>query len=500
MCIRDRITLSNTATGFWEYGAITNVSDLQVGQGTIVNGMLVLPTGTGSDFGDAPDTFGTLLASDGARHLDTGPTLGASRDAEADGQPTATADGDDADGTDDEDGVTFPAVLLAGDSSADVTVNASSAALLDAWADFNGDGTFSGASEQIFTSHALSSGDNNLTFLVPADAVAGDAFARFRLSTAGGLTPTGSAVDGEVEDYLVSIERAVDLSVSTSESIDPVIAGSGVENLTYVVTVSNSGPSAASGVGINEVLTLPSGVTLASFTESDGTYSGGLNGTWTVGDLASGANATLTLLLTADSSAAEGTDVVSSTATVLTVNESDTDAGNDSDTESTSIGRSVDLSVSTSESADPVIAGSGVENLTYVVTVSNSGPSAASGVGINEVLTLPSGVTLASFTESDGTYSGGLNGTWTVGDLASGANATLTLLLTADSSAAEGTDVVSSTATVLTVNESDTDAGNDSDTESTSIGRSVDLSVSTSESADPVIAGSGVENLSLIHI
>ena len=35
-----QITLSNTANGFWEYGAITNLSDLQVGQGLIMNGMM----------------------------------------------------------------------------------------------------------------------------------------------------------------------------------------------------------------------------------------------------------------------------------------------------------------------------------------------------------------------------------------------------------------------------------------------------------------------------
>jgi hypothetical protein len=46
------------------------------------------------DFGDAPDpSYPTLLDSDGARHLATGPTLGVSRDIDSDGQPTAAADG-----------------------------------------------------------------------------------------------------------------------------------------------------------------------------------------------------------------------------------------------------------------------------------------------------------------------------------------------------------------------------------------------------------------------
>ena len=40
-----QITLSDGANGFWEYGAISTTSDLQVGQGTILNGILLLPRG-----------------------------------------------------------------------------------------------------------------------------------------------------------------------------------------------------------------------------------------------------------------------------------------------------------------------------------------------------------------------------------------------------------------------------------------------------------------------
>jgi len=40
-----QVTLSNQAQGFWELGLISATSDLQVGQGIIMNGMLLLPTG-----------------------------------------------------------------------------------------------------------------------------------------------------------------------------------------------------------------------------------------------------------------------------------------------------------------------------------------------------------------------------------------------------------------------------------------------------------------------
>jgi len=41
---------------------------------------------------------------------------------------------------------------------------------------------------------------------VPGTATAGSTYARFRFSSAGGLSYTGMAIDGEVEDYKIGIE------------------------------------------------------------------------------------------------------------------------------------------------------------------------------------------------------------------------------------------------------------------------------------------------------
>ncbi|MBI1371568.1 MAG: LEPR-XLL domain-containing protein [Phycisphaera sp.] len=78
-------------------------------------------------------------------------------------------------------------------------------AKLDAWIDFNGDGSWGGPGEQVFDSVDLANGDNVLTFDVPSWAKAGTTYARFRLSSAGDLAPKGAAADGEVEDYAVTI-------------------------------------------------------------------------------------------------------------------------------------------------------------------------------------------------------------------------------------------------------------------------------------------------------
>ncbi|MCH8923531.1 MAG: hypothetical protein IIA67_10345, partial [Planctomycetes bacterium] len=155
------------------------------------------------DFGDAPDPYPTTLADDGARHEAIGPMLGALRDEEADGQPTTAADGDGAD----EDGVMFGSIRV-GQLDASVTVNVQNApngAKLDAWIDFNGDGSWGGPGEQIADTLDVREGDYTLMFDVPSWAASGDTYARFRLSTAGDLGVGGVAADGEVEDYRVTI-------------------------------------------------------------------------------------------------------------------------------------------------------------------------------------------------------------------------------------------------------------------------------------------------------
>jgi len=165
--------------------------------------------GSGLDYGDAPEPYATLDEDNGASHQIVADLfLGQSIDIDFDGQPSAAADGDDQDGTDDEDGVANIAAgeaSLVGASLHSITVTASKDGMLDAWVDFNDDGDWNDVGEQIFSSQALVAGENLLSFTVPGTAAQGQTYARFRLSSSGGLSPNGFADDGEVEDYLVNI-------------------------------------------------------------------------------------------------------------------------------------------------------------------------------------------------------------------------------------------------------------------------------------------------------
>ncbi len=162
-------------------------------------------TPTALDFGDAPNTYGTLLASDGARHTVGGPHLGATVGAKSDGQPSAAASSDPND-----DGV-FPITNMLAMPTAATTASfrivASQAAKLDAWIDFNQNGVFDQPTEHLggTASISLAAGDNLVAFTVPAGAKPGQTFGRFRISSAGNLGPKGAAPDGEVEDYAFTV-------------------------------------------------------------------------------------------------------------------------------------------------------------------------------------------------------------------------------------------------------------------------------------------------------
>lgn len=173
---------------------------------------LTLIIETTGDMGDAPAPYPTLVADDGPVHGVGGSLwLGAAVDDDADGQPDANANGDDASGVDDEDGVALLNNWTLG-GTAQLQATATGAGLLSAWVDWNQDGDWSDAGEQVFVNQLLVAGANNLSFAVPATAAVGpNAFARFRFSTASDLAPTGPAPDGEVEDYRATVSARPEL-------------------------------------------------------------------------------------------------------------------------------------------------------------------------------------------------------------------------------------------------------------------------------------------------
>ena len=155
------------------------------------------------DFGDAPASYGTLVDDNGARHnvTDGNLYLGSSVDAEFDAYPSPLSDDDE--NTDDENGIQFVTGIEVG-SIALVQMTASASGYLNAWIDFDGNGSFD-ADEKILDSHYVMAGTNIAAYNVPSWADTGNTWARFRLSSTQVVSPTGGVSDGEVEDYAVDI-------------------------------------------------------------------------------------------------------------------------------------------------------------------------------------------------------------------------------------------------------------------------------------------------------
>lgn len=233
------------------------------------------------DFGDLPESYHTTLASNGPRHRAGSLFLGSGVTVEPNGVPSGTASSDL------DDGVTVSGSLITG-MTGTLQIVASQAGKLDAFLDFNHNGQFD-ANERVtpLGGLLLNAGVNIVPINLPPDLLAGGLAARFRLSSTGGLAPTGAAANGEVEDYILPVTAPVDgtsLSVpdpdhpgqtmllirgtSSSDTISVAKSGSG-----YVVTRGKSkSPVLAatsriviSGLAGNDKISISSSVTLPCF-------------------------------------------------------------------------------------------------------------------------------------------------------------------------------------------------------------------------------------------
>lgn len=190
---------------------------INLASGDTVSGVLFgLKNSAVEDYGDLPAIYGaTTFAENGARHKKGLYWLGAAVDADINGQPNATATGDDINGIDDEDGVTI-SPLVAGTNTATI-VTSRHGGWLTGWIDFNDDGDFNDAGERLEFTHfgtsgvqvgtkvLLDAGTNTVQFEMPAGVTATDVYARFRYGDFSVNSIFGPSPIGEVEDYLLPV-------------------------------------------------------------------------------------------------------------------------------------------------------------------------------------------------------------------------------------------------------------------------------------------------------
>jgi uncharacterized repeat protein (TIGR01451 family) len=272
------------------------------------------------------------------------------------------------------------------------------------------------------------------------------------LTTGASLSGRALARVGNIildTNTITPCSRAADLSVTGTDSPDPVAPG---QNVTYDVTATNDGPDPARGAVLTA--TLPSSLRLQSFVPAAGWSCSapavGSSGAVTcskqsaaVGSAAFTLTAQVDPGITADTSVSLPLEVSAST--------SDPDTADRSTTLTTQVLAPVaNLAVTLADTPDPVAAG---ENLVYTADVTNNGPRSASDVALSD--TLPAGVTFVSATPSQGTcmYTTVLN--CSLGALANGAKARVTVVVQVAAAAAPGSTIANSVSVTSSLKDTD---------------------------------------------
>lgn len=207
--------------------------------------------------------------------------------------------------------------------------------------------------------------------------------------------------------------RAVNLSLS--KSVDDPTPSQGSQVI-FSLLLANAGPDTATGVAVAD--TLPAGLQYVSDGASQGSYDP-VTGLWDVGELAPAATAQLdlTALVNLDVS---GGDTAVNHGWIVAADQGDPDPADDHDTASLSLA-SADLHLTAAVDEPAPVAGDPVR---FTLTLRNDGPSVATGVAVRD--TLVAGLTYQAHAPATPSYDP-TTGLWDVGDLAAGAEITLTL-------------------------------------------------------------------------
>jgi uncharacterized repeat protein (TIGR01451 family) len=217
------------------------------------------------------------------------------------------------------------------------------------------------------------------------------------------------------EVVLLDSAQRSDLAISASFSNTTPAAGT---NVTITLTVTNNGPSNATGVVVNDFL--PTGLTYVS-DDGGGAYNAG-TGLWTVGALANGASATLHIVATAES-----TEPLENVAEITAGTPLDPNAANNRATAALQAPRSADLQLTFNANVATVNPGG---SIVYTLTVKNNGQDPAYSVDVLESFPAFPALDPSTFTASQGVYAPA-TGHWDLASLPVGNTATLTFTVTA---------------------------------------------------------------------
>ncbi len=271
------------------------------------------------------------------------------------------------------------------------------------------------------------------------------------------------------------IGNAADLSMTKTADRETALAG---ERLTYTLAIRNGGPDNATNVVLTDVL--PTALLTPEFSVDGGTTWQAWSSPYSVGTVPAGTTTAVLIRGTIDPSADTATlTSITNTASVSS-DTPDHNADNNTGTVTTPVSASADLTLTKTGSPSPAVAGN---MITYNVTVTNNGPSAA-----NDTLLIDS----VSANIINPQYSADGGATWqawssplALGTLAGGARQNIQIrgiLNSAVVGSVTNTAVIRSTTP-------DPDTSNNMTTINTPIQPNADISVVKISDADIVNAG-----------
>ena len=301
-------------------------------------------------------------------------------------------------------------------------------------------------------------------------------------ATVNAANQTSGASSAIATDTVTATTSQADLGLTTAATPLSVFAGN---DITYVQTITNSGPSAATSVSFLEAV--PTNTTFASVSAPAGwactTPAVGATGNITCTDtsLAATTSASIIVVVNVPSNVTAAT--IAATSSV-----SATNALTITTNTSTPVTAACDLAVSNSGTPSPVAAGG---TITYTQVVTNTGPSNCANLTFNEAI--PANTTFTSY--------GGAPAGWTCTSFAAGCTnpsfapgsiSTFTVVVTVNAGTAAGT-IITDTDTVTTTTR-DTNTSNNSATVNIPVASATqaDLGVSNSASPNPVSAGNNI--------
>ena len=195
------------------------------------------------------------------------------------------------------------------------------------------------------------------------------------------------------------------------------------DTVSYDIVVTNNGSAQATGVSLTD--TLPSGITFVSNSVTQGSYDA-TTGVFTIGTLASGDSATLTLTGTVD--VGQGGNTLTNITTAATGDQPDPTTAGDDLEEDVTVEADADLVTIKSLASGDNTPAEG-DTVIFEIEVTNNGSAQATGVSLTD--SLPAGISFVSSSVTQGSYNA-TNGLFDIGTLAANDTATLTLTGTVD--------------------------------------------------------------------